>query len=139
MKKPFYYEGNYHKNMGSDCHYAIITIEEGGFSIEDYEKEYGKQDIEFGGGIGGSSGKYKVEYGSNMSGTEEVSFVNTIEDAKSEYARMEDVYCDDMCTLSKPLEDYIINNEEIPKKNTPAQNIVNEFVKKGEIKEIKLA
>jgi hypothetical protein len=139
MDKPFYYEGNYVRGLGSDILYAIITIAEGDFSIDGYEEEYGQQDIDFSlDYLGKEKGKFKVEYGSNWDGTEAVSFVDTLEDAKSEYERMEDSYCDGMSKQAKPLEELIINHEPIIMPQTPACKMVQGAVKRGDIVNIKI-
>lgn len=134
----FYYEGNYVKGLGSDILYAIITINEGNFSVVAYEEEFGKQNIDFGFDyLGKESGKFKVEYGSNWDGTEAVSFVNTLEEAKKEYERMEDIYCEGMSKQAKSLEELIINREPIVMPQTPAQRILQDAINKGELIHIK--
>lgn len=114
--KPIYIERNYSRNLGSDIHYAIITIEECSedeYSVEEYLKEFNcaDQDIEF---SEKTSGKFRVEYGSNWKGTEEVVFADTVDESLVALKRMEHQYCEGMSSLGKPLEEYIINNEEIP-------------------------
>ena len=136
MKKLFYYEGNYLRNFGNDVHYAILTIEEGDFSIIKYKKEYGNcNEIDF---SEKESGRFKVEYGSNMRGTEEVVFAETLEEAQKEYHRMEKYYCEDMSKLSKPLEELIINKEKINLPLTSTQQALLPYIKNGTLKVINI-
>jgi hypothetical protein len=84
--KNFYFEAHYH----SGSYIASITIEQGNFILEDY---VGSNDIEV---SGDDTGIFKIEFGSINRGTEEISIVNTLEDALVAYEIMEDHYCTDM-------------------------------------------
>lgn len=134
----YYYEGNYYRGIGSDGIYAIMTIEEGDFSIDEYVKEFGEQGIEF--DEGSETGKFKVEFGSNWCGTEEVAFVDTLEEAKEHYARMEESHCEGMSFTGKPLEDMIIAGEKIPTGYTDKQlevmSILRKHIDSGNLVEI---
>lgn len=79
-----YFEAHYH----SGSYIASITIEQGVFDMDDYKDD----DIE----VNGGSGIFKIEFGSINSGTEEISIVNTLEEALCQYKAMEETYCGDM-------------------------------------------
>ena len=137
--KLFYLEGNYTKRFGNDILYGILTIEEieESTTAEKFKEQHKKEhcsslpykEIEIFG-----EGKFIVNYGSNWDGDEEYIICKTLDEAKIAYYEMEEKYCNDMKKLKKPIEEYMLNDENIPLSLTDAQKAMIPHIINGDVK-----
>lgn len=125
----FYYEGNF-ASQGST--YGIATIQEFSdkYSLKEYIEENKIDDITF--DISEKeSGKFFIEIGSNVSGTREIAFCDNIQEAKQKYDDMVENHFYGLSKLSKPLEDYLINNEPVFVNDSESIKIIKKHIESG--------
>lgn len=131
MKDLFYYEGNFASQSST---YGIATIQEFSetYSLKEYIDENKITDITF--DISEKeSGRFFVEIGSNVSGTREIAFCENIEEAKEKYEYMVESHFSGLSKLSKPLEDYLINNEPVVLNDSEAVKTLKKHIQLGNL------
>ena len=131
MKDLFYYEGNFASQSST---YGIATIQEFSetYSLKEYIDENKITDITF--DISEKeSGRFFVEIGSNVSGTREIAFCENIQETKEKYEDMVESHFSGLSKLSKPLEDYLINNEPVVLNDSEAVKALKKHIQLGNL------